>query len=146
MRLAPPHLALLLLVVAAAAPASAGPEQDIQARHKGLVAAINKGDTKAMRGYYTPDYKATAQGQTVDLKRSLAIMEAFKKEGIKLTGVAKLSRIKVKGNTATALETADVTVALPNGQRETRKGQQAEQQWAKVGGVWKLKFERSLAK
>lgn len=132
------------LVAVATGAALAGPEADIQARHKALVAAINRGDTKAMRPFYTADYKAEAQGRVVNLEQSLQILDALKKEGVKLTGKASLSKIKVKGNTATALETADVTATLKDGTKDTRKGQKAEQRWKKVGGVWKLQYEKAL--
>jgi len=132
------------LIAVAATAASAGPEADIQARHKALVAAINRGDTKAMRAFYSADYKAESQGRVVGLEQSLQILDALKKEGVKLTGKASLSKIKVKGDTATALETADVTATFKDGTKDTRKAQKAEQRWKRQGGVWKLQHEKSL--
>ena len=113
------------------------------ARHRGLIAALNRGDLKALRTFYTPDYRAEGPSGSHNLDQQITSVGQILKEGAKLTARASLEKLDVKGHTASAVEVADVTLTLPNGHLD-RNRQRSQQRWKRVGGQWKLAWEKSL--
>jgi ketosteroid isomerase-like protein len=148
MKLRASLLLTLTLVAGAAAQTlkphtAARPEQQVTARHRGLIAALNRGDLKALRTFYSPDYRAEGPSGSHNLDQQISSLGQILKEGAKLNARASLEKLAVKGDTATAVEVADVTLTLPNGHVD-RSRQRSQQRWKRAGGVWKLAWEKSL--
>jgi ketosteroid isomerase-like protein len=131
---------------AAAGPVSASPAEQnaIRARHKALVAALNRKDLKSARAYYTPDFRAEVGGGLVNLNQHLASLSSMTQGGMGFTLTASLSSIKVARGSAEAVETAEVTFKLPDGASQKLPAQQTRQGWRKVKGAWKLAWEQAL--
>lgn len=139
-------VALGAIGLAASATAASKEETALKARHRALTAALVRGDLKAARGYYLPGYYAESRGQRRKLDETLSMMEQVYKAGVKLQVKASLSQVVIKGDSATALETANLTLTAPNGKSRKLTKQKSKQGRKKDKGVWKLAWERSVPK
>ena len=138
----------LLLAVALCAPstvaAQSKPADELVAQHKALTAALARGDVKAARGFYTADYKAQIGTATHTLDRQMASFQQVLQGGVRLTVRASLQNIAVKGDSATALEIADLTVRTADGKSQKVPTQRTEQRWKRVAGKWRLALEKAV--
>ncbi|HEU4752902.1 MAG TPA: nuclear transport factor 2 family protein [Armatimonadota bacterium] len=132
-------LALLLALPAAAA----APEQAVIQAHRALIAALNREDYNAARAIYAPDYVGQTGTSRHNLQAQLASLQALHRSGAKVKIDALLRNVKVTGNTATAVEFAQVNLTLPSGQVEHSR-QRSEQRWKKMGSAWRLAAEKAL--
>lgn len=129
----------------AAGAAAAAPKEEaaLRARHQALYRTLARQDFKALRGFYMPGYTAEAKGKKVKLNDSLRMMEQVFKSGIRIQMRAALTDVVIKGDTATALEIADLHFTAADGTGATQQRQRSRQGWKKDRGLWKLAWEKS---
>jgi ketosteroid isomerase-like protein len=119
------------------------PEQALRARHQALTAAIARKDAKAAGSFYLPTYYSESKGEKHNRAESLKAMEQISHSAVQLRVKASLAQIVIKGDSATALETADITVVLPGQPPQKSPTQKTEQSWKLDHGTWKLAWEKS---
>ena len=126
----------------AAAAAADTPEQALRARHQALTAAVARKDAPTAGSFYLPTYYSESKGEKHNRAESLKAMEQISHSSVQLRIKASLSQIVIKGGSATALETADITVVVPGQPAQKSPTQKTDQSWKLDHGVWKLAWEK----